>query len=190
MIAHRIFLEHAIVVREAAAVLPSVLDEISVLLQECLASGRKILACGNGGSAATAQHFVAELVGRFRLERRALAAVALTSDTMILTALANDYGYQRVFARQVEALGTSGDVLLAFSTSGNSPNVIEAARTARAMGCKVVAFTGSDGGLLAADADLILRAPSKDVARIQEVHDICIHAIAESIEDAVHRTPN
>jgi D-sedoheptulose 7-phosphate isomerase len=189
MIAHRIFSEHSAVVREAATVLPPILDEISVLLRECFASGKKVLACGNGGSAATAQHFVAELVGRFRLERRALAAVALTADTMILTALANDYGYERIFARQVEALGTAGDVLMAFSTSGNSPNVIEAARTARAMGCKVIAFTGSDGGSLGAHANVMLRAPSRDVARIQEVHDICIHAIAESIEAELNMMP-
>ncbi len=190
MIAHRVFSEHIAVVRESAAVLPAVLDEISALARECLASGNKILACGNGGSAATAQHFVAELVGRFRLERRALAAVALTADTMILTALANDYGYERVFARQVEALGAAGDVLMAFSTSGNSPNVIEAARTARAIGCKVIGFTGSQGGSLVAHADVMLRAPSRDVARIQEVHDICIHAIAESVEDEFNRMPS
>ncbi|HEY2395999.1 MAG TPA: HAD-IIIA family hydrolase [Rudaea sp.] len=190
LIAHRIFGEHGAVVREAAVTLPPVLAQLSKMLQECIASGKKVLACGNGGSAATAQHFVAELVGRFRLERRALAAVALTADPIILTALANDYGYARVFARQIEALGACDDVLMAFSTSGNSPNVVEAAQTARQMGCKVIAFTGDHGGSLASHADVILRAPSRDVARIQEVHDICIHALAEALEEATSRCPS
>jgi D-sedoheptulose 7-phosphate isomerase len=189
LIAHRIFTEHDAVVRESAVALPPVLDKMASLLRESLESGGKALACGNGGSAATAQHFVAELVGRFRIERRALPAVALSADTMILTALANDYGYERVFARQVEALAAAGDVLMAFSTSGNSPNVIEAARTARAVGCKVLAFTGKEGGSLAALADAIVKVPSKDVARIQEVHDLCIHALAESIEAELPRIP-
>jgi D-sedoheptulose 7-phosphate isomerase len=190
MIAHRIFLEHRAVVRESATLLPPVLEQIATVLQECLASGKKVLACGNGGSAATTQHFVAELVGRFRHERRALAAVALTADSMILTALANDYGYEHVFARQVEALGAPGDVLVAFSTSGNSSNVVEAARAARHMRCKVIAFTGQQGGSLASQADVILRVPSRDVARIQEVHDICIHALAEAVEDELGRIPS
>lgn len=190
MTAHRIFSEHAAVVHEAAMVLPGILDEIARILRICYASGKKVLACGNGGSAATAQHLVGELVGRFRLERRAFAAVALSADTMLLTALANDYGFERVFARQVEALGTAGDVLLAFSTSGNSANVVEAARKARALGCKVIAFTGGDGGMLGPLADVMVRAPSADVARIQEVHDICIHAIAESIEEELARASN
>jgi D-sedoheptulose 7-phosphate isomerase len=107
---------------------------------------------------------------------------------MVLTALANDYGYERVFARQVEALANPGDVLMAFSTSGNSPNVIAAARAAKRAGCKVVGFSGDAGGSLVASADIVLRAPSADVARIQEVHDICIHALAECVEDALDRT--
>jgi D-sedoheptulose 7-phosphate isomerase len=187
LIAHRIFREHAAVVRAAAELLPSCVAQMAAILQECVASGRKVLACGNGGSAATAQHFVAELVGRFRRERRALAALALTADTMILTALANDYGYDRVFARQVEALGQPGDVLAAFSTSGNSANVIQAAQIAHAAGCKVLAFTGQGGGALAAHADVLLQVPSADVARIQEVHDMCIHALAEAVEDSISR---
>jgi D-sedoheptulose 7-phosphate isomerase len=185
--AHRIFFEHGSVLREAEATLPTVLERVAAILQGCLASGRKVLACGNGGSAATAQHFVAELVGRFRHDRRALRAIALTADTMTLTALANDYGYERVFARQVEALAGPGDVLMAFSTSGNSPNVVEAARVARNLGCKVIALTGAGGGSLAAHADVMLQAPSGNVARIQEVHDVCIHALAESVEDGVMR---
>lgn len=183
MIVHRVFFEHGAVVDQAAVSLPLLLELVSGIVRTALAAGNKILACGNGGSAATAQHLVAELVGRFQRERRALAAIALTSDSAIVSAIANDYGYERVFARQVEALAGPGDVLIALSTSGNSPNVVEAARTARAMDCRVVALTGIDGGALAAHADTVLRAPSKVVARIQEIHDICIHVLAEAMED-------
>ncbi|MEO7359701.1 MAG: SIS domain-containing protein [Gemmatimonadaceae bacterium] len=151
-------------------------------MHTCLTLGHTILACGNGGSAASAQHLVAELVCRFQVDRRGLAAIALTADTATLTAIANDYGYHRIFSRQVEAIAKQGDILIAISTSGNSPNVIEAAKAARNANCKVVALTGNDGGQLAAHSDLIIRAPSMVVARIQEVHDVCIHAIAEALE--------
>lgn len=174
--------EHNAVMRDAAGLSP-LLEEATSAMQTCLASGHKILVCGNGGSAASAQHFTAELVCRFRVDRRALPAIALTADSMALTAIANDYGYARVFARQVEAFGTPGDVLLAISTSGNSPNIIAAAETARSVGCKVVALTGSDGGALAPMADIALRAPSRVVARIQEVHDVWIHALAQALEE-------
>lgn len=176
-----IFDEHNAVMRDAAGLAP-LLEEAAMLMQACLASGHKVLACGNGGSAATAQHFVAELVCRFRDDRRALAAVALTSDTMTLTAIGNDFGYDHVFGRQVEAIAAPGDVLLAISTSGNSPNVLAAAKTARSIPCKVIAMTGMDGGTLASLADLSLKAPSRVVARIQEVHDVCIHALAQILE--------
>jgi D-sedoheptulose 7-phosphate isomerase len=125
---------------------------------------------------------VAELVGRFVLERRGLPAVALTADTAILTAVGNDYGFERVFARQVEALAQRGDLLFAISTSGNSPNVVQAAQTARGLGCIVIALTGERGGKLAAHADLLICAPSTVTARIQEVHTLCIHAIADSLD--------
>ena len=187
MTVHRIFSEHAAVMHEAAELLPPVLVDVTKALQECLALGKKILVCGNGGSAAAAQHLVAELVCRFRDDRRALAAIALTADTMTLTAIGNDYGYSRIFARQVEAIGTSGDVLVAISTSGNSANVIEAAKVARTIGCAVIALTGADGGELASHANLVVRAPSRIVARIQEVHDVCIHAIAQTLEENVLR---
>lgn len=177
-----IFAEHDAVMRESAARLAQPLGQAITALQRCLASGGKVLACGNGGSAASAQHFVAELVCRFRDDRRALAGVALSADAMTMTAIGNDYGYDRIFARQVEALAARGDVLVALSTSGNSPNVVEAARIARAMDCTVVALTGMDGGALAPLADIALRVPSRVVARIQEVHDVCIHALAEAIE--------
>lgn len=176
-----VFAEHNAVMHAAAKLSPLLENAIGAL-QDCLESRHKIFACGNGGSAATAQHFVAELVCRYRDDRRALPAIALTADTVTLTAAGNDYGYSRVFARQIEALATSGDALLAISTSGNSANVIEAARTACSIGCKVIALTGMDGGALAPLAHVTLRAPSLIVARVQEVHDVCIHAIAQALE--------
>ena len=180
-----IFQEHVDVMRAAASLCP-VLEDATHRLQACFAAGHKILVCGNGGSAAAAQHFVAELVCRFHDDRRALAAVALTSDTATLTAIGNDYGYARLFARQVEALARPGDVLVALSTSGNSPNVVEAATTARALGCQVIALTGTEGGALAPLADVCVRVPSLVVARIQEVHDVCIHALAQAFEANAH----
>ena len=169
-------------VARAADELPPVIGRIVALAHECLRGGHKILACGNGGSAADAQHLVAELVGRFREERRALAGIALSADSATLTALGNDYGYAHVFARQVEALARAGDLLFAISTSGNSANVVQAARTARALGCKVVALTGAHGGQLADHADVVLRAPSAVVERIQEMHTLCIHAFAAALD--------
>jgi D-sedoheptulose 7-phosphate isomerase len=188
MTVEQIFAEHAEVIRQAALELPRTLEQITARVFQTLHSGCKVFACGNGGSAADAQHFVAELVGRFRDDRRALAAIALTADTAILTAVGNDYGYERVFARQLEALARHGDLLFAISTSGNSPNVVQAALTARGLGCTVVALTGAAGGDLSAHADLIVRAPSKITARIQEVHTLCIHAIADGL-DALIRSP-
>jgi phosphoheptose isomerase len=178
----QIFEDHARVMAQAADALPAVLDKVAAELHDCFARGNKLLACGNGGSAADAEHLVAELVGRYRDERRALPAVTLAAGSATLTALANDYGYARVFARQVEALAQAGDLLFAISTSGKSPNVIEAARSARARGCRVIGFTGAAGGPLAAEADMVIAAPSTTTARIQEVHGLCIHAICESLD--------
>jgi D-sedoheptulose 7-phosphate isomerase len=180
---HDVFAEHSAVAARAARELPPVLEAIVRAARECLRDGRKVLACGNGGSAAQAQHLVAELVGRFARERPALPAIALGADTATLTALGNDYGYERVFARQVEALAAAGDLLFAISTSGNSPNVVLAAQAARKRGCRVVALTGAAGGELARHADLTLQAPSSVVARIQEVHALCVHAIVEAIDE-------
>jgi D-sedoheptulose 7-phosphate isomerase len=179
---HEVFADHSAVSARAAIDLPPVLERAVAATHECLGAGGKILACGNGGSAADAQHLVAELVGRFAEERRALAAIALTADAATLTALGNDYGYERVFARQVEALARAGDLLFAISTSGNSANVVRAAQTARGLGCTVVALTGAGGGQLAGHADLLLQAPSKVVARIQEIHALCIHAIVATLD--------
>jgi len=154
----------------------------TVAMVASLRSGGKILVCGNGGSASDSQHFAAELVGRFERERPALPAIALTTDTSILTAIANDYGYDRVFARQVEALGRPGDVLLGISTSGGSRNVLEAFGVAKAGGLTTVALTGRDGGVVGAAADIHINVPSPSTARVQEVHRTLMHAICELIE--------
>jgi D-sedoheptulose 7-phosphate isomerase len=180
-----IFAEHAAVAARAAAELPPVLRRISAVLLECLVRGGKVLACGNGGSAAQAQHLAAELVGRFQGERRALPALSLTADTATLTSLANDYGYERVFARQIEALARDGDVLFAISTSGKSASVVQAAVSARQRACTVIALTGARGGSLAEHADLLLAAPSASVARIQEMHALCVHALVDTLESAL-----
>ena len=181
---HNIFAEHAKVTARAAQELPDILERVVKAVDECLHGGHKIFACGNGGSAADAQHLVAELIGRFLHERRALPAIALTADAATLTAIGNDYGYERVFARQLEGLAQKGDLLFAISTSGNSHNVLQAAQTARGLGCIVVGMTGERDSKLAAlaDPDLLIRAPSTVTARIQEVHTLCIHAIAGSLD--------
>jgi D-sedoheptulose 7-phosphate isomerase len=151
----------------------------------CLKAGGKVMACGNGGSAADSQHFAAELLNRFEKERPPLAAIALTTDTSTLTSIANDYRYEDVFAKQIQALGRAGDVLLAISTSGNSPNVMEAIRTAQARGVSVVALTGRKGGKIAALLgvdDIHLCVPAERTARIQEVHLLTIHCLCDGID--------
>lgn len=154
-----------------------------VLWKVALASGHKILFCGNGGSAADSQHWAAEIVGRFQKERAGLPAIALTTDTSILTAIGNDYGFERIFARQVEALGQTGDVLVAISTSGNSANVLAAVEVAKARGMKIVGFTAQGGGKLAEESDVILAIPSKITARAQEIHEIIGHILCEIVEE-------
>ena len=144
--------------------------------------GGKLLLCGNGGSAADAQHIAAEFVSRFRRERRGLPAIALTTDTSILTAISNDYGYERVFARQVEALGRPGDMVIGISTSGLSASVITAMRAARDGGMATVGFTGASGGMLVDNVDLCLCVPSHNTARIQEVHITVAHTVCEIVE--------
>jgi len=147
-----------------------------------LKGGGRVLVCGNGGSASDAQHFAAELVGRFERERAAMAAVALTTDTSILTALANDYDFTRVFARQVEALGRPGDVLLGISTSGASANVLAAFAAAKSAGMTTVALTGRDGGAVGAAADIHVNVAAESTARVQEVHRTLLHAVCALIE--------
>lgn len=182
-----VFAAHAAVVALAAQQLPPLIEELATLTHKTVSAGHKILACGNGGSAAHAQHLVAELVGRCGAERHALPAIALTADGATLTALANDYGYEHVFARQVEALARADDLLFAISTSGNSRNVVLGAQTARRLGCRVAALTGARGGDLARHADIVLQVPSADVARIQEVHTLCIHAIAAMLDGLIRQ---
>ena len=153
-----------------------------------LAADRKIMACGNSGSAADAQHLAAELVGRFERERPELAAIALTTDSSILTAVANDYGYDEVFARQVRALGQTGDVLVAISTSGDSPNVLAAARAAQSRSMPVIALTGKGGGKLGAlmgAGDVHLCVPHERTMRIQEVHLLIVHCLCDGIDAAL-----
>ena len=169
----------------AAAVLAEPTAQAALLLFQALAEDGKILVCGNGGSAADAQHFAAELTGRFEKERMGLAAVALTTDTSALTAIGNDYGFDHIFSKQVRALGRAGDVLMGISTSGNSANVIEAIKAAHERDMKVVAFTGRDGGKIAAmlkEGDVLLNVPYPRTARIQEVHILLVHALCDCID--------
>lgn len=174
--------EHSRVLEETLATQLETFERVAELAEECLHEGGKILVFGNGGSAADAQHFAAELVGRFEQDRQALPALALTVNTSTLTAVANDYGFDKVFARQVEALARPGDLAVAISTSGNSGSVVEAAKAARDIGCKVVGMTGAGGGALAECSDALIAVPSTTVARIQEVHEICLHALAAWLE--------
>jgi D-sedoheptulose 7-phosphate isomerase len=165
----------------------SVLHAIAQALTASLHGGGKILWCGNGGSAGDAQHLAAEIVGRFRQNRRGLPSIALTTDTSILTAVANDFGFETVFARQVEALGNEGDVLVGISTSGNSPNVVAALKQARAQRLLTVAFTGQGGGKSAAFADHLFAVESRETARIQEAHILAGHMLCDWIElDCIH----
>jgi len=159
------------------------IDRIARLLIESFRSGRRVYVCGNGGSAADAQHIAGELAGRFRRERRALACVALTTDTSVLTAVGNDYDFEQVFSRQVEALGGEGDVLWALSTSGNSPNVLAAAEAARQRGMHVVAMTGSGGGKLAGMAEVCFRAPAERTDLIQQLHQLAYHVVCELVDE-------
>jgi D-sedoheptulose 7-phosphate isomerase len=175
--------------RRAAEVLSAPICAAIAVMCESLRAGGKVLACGNGGSAGDAQHFAAELVGRFERERPGLAAVALTTDTSILTAVANDYDYTKIFSKQVEAIGRPGDVLYAISTSGNSANVMAAIEVAHARGIRVVAMTGKDGGRIAKllrPDDIELRVPAERTARIQEVHLLALHCLCDGIDTLLY----
>jgi D-sedoheptulose 7-phosphate isomerase len=164
---------------------PSIL-KAGQLMAESLKHEGKVMSCGNGGSAADSQHFSAELLNRFERERPGIAGIALTTDTSTLTSIANDYEYNEIFSKQVRALGRRGDVLLAISTSGNSPNVMRAIDAAHEKGIKVVALTGKDGGKMAAqlkDGDVEIRVPAKVTARIQEVHLLALHSLCDLIDE-------
>lgn len=179
------FLESIEVKQRSAGDLVEYVQRAGDLMVECLLNEGKILSCGNGGSAGDAQHFSAELLNRFEKERPGLPAIALTTDSSTLTAIANDYDYNEIFSKQVSALGNDRDVLLAISTSGNSPNVITAIKAAHERGMSVVALTGRDGGDIAgmlSDQDVEIRVPSERTARIQEVHLIVIHCLCDFID--------
>ncbi len=176
--------KESLLVKEAAlkANRDKIIETIELFVK-ALKKNNKIMFCGNGGSAADSQHIAAEFIGRFRKERRALPAIALTTDTSILTALGNDYSYDIVFARQIEGLGVKGDVVFGISTSGNSGNVVEAIKKAKKMGLKTVSMTGNDGGKLAKLTDISLIVPSKVTARVQESHICIAHTICELVEN-------
>ncbi len=179
------FAESANLKLSASQPLSAPIVRAGVLLAEALRKGGKVLACGNGGSASDSQHFAAELINRFEMERAPLAALALTTDTSNLTSIANDYAYEQVFAKQLKALGRRGDVLLALSTSGNSANVLEAIRAAHELGVQVIGLTGNGGGKMAAllgAGDVHICVPHKRTARIQEVHLLVLHCLCDAID--------
>jgi D-sedoheptulose 7-phosphate isomerase len=185
----RIFDEHSRLQREFLKHNTEVMGQVSEVLLEAFRRGRTVYLFGNGGSAADAQHLAAEFVNRFRLERRALPALALTVDTSVLTSIANDSGYDRVFARQIEAFGRPDDVAVGLSTSGASANVIAGVRQARQQGLVTVGFSGGDGGALLREVDHCLVVPSKTAARVQELHIIAGHVICDLVEqEFVHPT--
>jgi len=159
-----------------------IIEKIANEIITAYKKNKKVLICGNGGSAADSQHFVAELVGRYKKERKGLAAIALTTNTSILTAIGNDYGFEKIFSKQVEALGEKGDILIGISTSGNSKNVIEAVNESKKKGIKSVCLLGCEGGLLKNLADITLIVNSKDTPRIQEAHITIIHIICDLVE--------
>ena len=174
--------EHIEVANKTKEILPLV-EEVGKICIESLKNKGKIILCGNGGSAADAQHIAAELSGRFKKERKALAGIAITTDTSALTAIGNDYGYEFVFSRQVEAIGQKGDVLIGISTSGNSKNVINAIESAKKIGMKIITLTGKDGGKMKDMGDVNIIIPSNNTPRIQEMHILLGHMICALIDE-------
>ncbi len=173
-----------VIARIETELTPLIADTVTLLV-ETFTNGGKLLVMGNGGSAADAQHFVAEIVGRFKMERRALPAVALSTDTSILTAIGNDYGFEVVFSRQVEALALPGDLVVGISTSGNSPNVLKALELARSMGCRTVGLLGRDGGSIKSVCDVALVVSTTDTPRVQEGHITIIHILCDLMEKSM-----
>jgi D-sedoheptulose 7-phosphate isomerase len=173
---------------QSKKVLAKPIAEAAQAMVACLMNDGKILVCGNGGSAADSQHFAAELINRFEVERPGLAAIALTTDTSVLTSIANDYDYNQIFSKQVRALGMDGDILIAISTSGNSPSVLEAVQAAHERNMPVVALTGKDGGKMAGmlkPTDFHICVPAKSTARIQEVHLLALHCMCDAIDHLI-----
>ena len=187
---HRQLRSHAEVIRMVDETLATPVAECALLLIDALQKGHKILTMGNGGSAADAQHFAAEMVGRFLMERKALPAIALTTDTSILTAVGNDYGFDDVFKRQVEALAEPGDVLIGISTSGNSTNIKRAFEVGTEVGAKTIGLLGRDGGEIASKTDFNLTVSSLETPRIQEAHLVIIHILCDLIEKGLFASDN
>jgi len=183
-IASQLAAHREVIVRVERELSP-LIAEMVTMLAETFKRGGKLLVMGNGGSAADAQHFVAEIVGRFKMERRGLPAIALSTDTSILTAIGNDYGFDRVFQRQVEALAVPGDLIVGISTSGNSPNVLLALELAREKGCHTVGLLGKDGGSIKNLCDLALIVPTDDTPRVQEGHITIIHIVCDLLEKSM-----
>jgi len=177
------FNSHLDTIQKVIGNLSDDLQIASLLAVDTLKQGNKILLCGNGGSAADAQHISAELTGRYKVERKGLAGIALTTDTSALTAIGNDYGYDRVFDRQLEALANKGDLLIGISTSGNSKNILSALKLAKEIGCKTIGFSGNGGGLMNELCDINLVVPSDNTPRIQEMHILFGHTICQIIDD-------
>lgn len=181
---------HRAVIALLEAEMAEKIAEAAAILCDALKSGKKILIAGNGGSAADAQHFAAEIVGRFKKERRGLPAISLSTDTSILTALGNDYGFDSIFERQVEALAVAGDVVVGISTSGGSENIRRALAKGRGIGCRTLALLGKDGGVIRGEVDLDLTVPDRDTPRIQEAHITMIHILCDLIEKSVFADKN
>lgn len=179
---HREMLSHQEVIAKTIESLQSHIYTACIIATEALKNGHKILLCGNGGSAADAQHIAAELSGRYKSERRGLAGIALTTDTSVLTAVGNDFGFDRIFDRQVEAIARSGDVLIGISTSGHSKNVVRALSLARNMGCRTIGLSGRYGGVMSEFCDINIIVPSEDTARIQEMHIMIGHILCQAID--------
>lgn len=178
------FESHLQTIKDCMGAMENDIVDVSKIIIDALKNGNKILLCGNGGSAADAQHIAAELTGRYKTERRGLPGIALTTDTSALTAIGNDYGYDRVFDRQVEALANSGDVLIGISTSGNSQNIINAFKIAKELGCKTIGLSGKSGGAMNDVCDINLVIPSDNTPRIQEMHILIGHTICQLIDDS------
>jgi D-sedoheptulose 7-phosphate isomerase len=175
---------HQETIENTITVMTPSIEKACHLIVSTLKNDNKVLLCGNGGSAADAQHIAAELTGRYKSERRGLPAIALTTDTSALTAISNDYGYARVFDRQVEALANKGDLLIGISTSGNSENILSALSVAKELGCKTLGMSGKDGGKMNSVCDLNLVIPSDDTPRIQEMHILIGHILCQAVDDA------
>ncbi len=171
--------------KELSKNLSDIIVNVSKLIIDCYRNGGKVILIGNGGSAADAQHIAAEFIGRFKLERKSLPAIALTTNTSILTALANDYGYETVFSRQLDSLANDKDIIIAITTSGNSSNILNAARNAKSRNIKVVGMTGKNGGKLKNIADIMIRIPSDNTPRIQEAHITIGHVICGLVENVL-----